>query len=280
MPYKTLYNLKNSKNKISKMRFTICLIWLLPFLSCFQKKESSQTLAEQAVRYKKQVNNIAYYFPSSLDSNQRKKLIDKCEMSIHDNLKLIDETSFTDSIDIEFLDSRKEMLKYTGMAASGMAFPERKTMFSLANLKEAPIKHELQYLITMLKWGEPHQTSIWMNEGLATFSENKCNNYNVEQIYCYLISKHMQIRIDSLTGNFYGQSEMIAYHQSAFFVQFMLDKYGIAKFKELWKNGFDRFQYIYGIPFSQIQLLINETAKNHYPKTPNINWDEFKKGCI
>ena len=261
------------------MRLILFLIWSLPFLSCFQKTDSNPPIEEQAVRYKKQVNNIAYYFPSLIDSIQKQKLINKCEISIRDNLKLINEKSFTDSIDIEFLGSRKEMLKYTGMAASGMAFPERKTMFSLVNLKEAPIKHVLQHLITMLKWGEPHQTSIWMNEGLATFSENNCNDYNVEQIYCYLISNNLQIPIDSLTRNFYGQSEMIAYHQSAFFVQFMLDKYGIVKFRELWKNGFDRFQIIYGLPFSQIQTLINETAKNHYPKTPSINWNEFKKGC-
>ena len=261
------------------MRYILSLLLLFSVLSCFDKNDSAKTSFEKVIKFKKQVKNVTYYFPSSLDTFQRQKLIDKCEMAILDNLKLIEENSFTDTVDVEFLDNRKDMLKYTGMGAAGMAFPERKTLFSLANEKEAPIKHELLHLIAMLKWGEPHQTSIWMNEGLATFSENNCNNYNVEQIYCYLLSNKMLIPLDSLASNFYGKDEMISYHQSAFLVQYLLSRFGITKFKELWKNGINSFTKIYGSPVNEILATLNENVKSHFQNVPSINWEEFKKGC-
>lgn len=31
--------------------------------------------------------------------------------------------------------------------------------------------------------GKKRVTSLWMNEGLAAFSQNGCNGYNDEQIY-------------------------------------------------------------------------------------------------
>jgi hypothetical protein len=271
--------MKNKTLLFKVKKYSLFLILILISISCFNKKNSDSGSFTQTSRYKKQVNSITYYFPSSLDTSICQKLIVKCENAIRSNLKLIGENSFKDSIDIEFLMNRKEMLKYTGMGASGMSFPERKTMFSIANEKEAPIIHELLHMLAMLKWGEPHQTSIWMNEGLATFSENNCNNFNVEQIYCYFLSKSMLIPIDSLATNFYGQPDMIAYHQSAYLVQFLLTNYGITKFKALWKNGLSNFAEIYGLPISQVMPLIDEAAKSHYPKTPNINWEEFKKGC-
>jgi hypothetical protein len=38
---------------------------------------------------------------------------------------------------------------------------------------------------------------------------------------------------------------MIAYHQSAYMVQYLLEKYGVEKFKQLWQNGYNDFKNIY-----------------------------------
>ena len=68
----------------------------------------------------------------------------------------------------------------------------------------------------------------------------------------------MLISIDSLTNNFYGEDDMISYHQSAHIVEFLLTNYGIEKFKELWKKGFCFFEEIYTISFSQMEIEINK----------------------
>lgn len=223
---------------------------------------------------------ITYQFPSGLSAEKQKRLVEKCRQSVQSNLKLIKESSFTDSITIQFLNTREEMKKYTGMGASGIAMPERKTMYSLCDEQAAPITHELMHMIAMLKWGEPHPSSVWMNEGLAAFSENNCNGFTDQQIYRYLSANKMLVATDSLTRNFYKTPEMIAYHQAGYMVQFLLEKYGVEKFKQLWTRGFASFEQIYGTRFSTVEALYDARAQKDIPVTPAINWETFKKGCL
>jgi len=135
--------------------------------------------------------------------------------------------------------------------------------------------------ISNVKWGYlwDNFEMDWMNEGLATLAENNCNDFNVEQIYRYLLEEDMLISIDSLSNDFYGHEEMIAYHQSAYIVQYLIDLYGIEKFKELWKSESSNFEDVYEVPFSQMEIEINKNVLETYPKTTDIDWDTFKEGC-
>ncbi len=225
-------------------------------------------------------SNITYSFPDSLPDVQRNTLKQKCSRSITENLVIISENSFTDSIDIRFVKDRKAMRQYTGMGAAGIALPEIKTMYCLADENAAPIKHELMHMIAMLKWGEPHSSSTWMNEGLAAFAENNCNGFNDEQIYRFFSFKMMLLSVDSLTTNFYGQPEMIAYHQCGYMVQYLLQQYGVEKFKLPWQKGFAAFENIYHIAFPVVNKLLDEKAAKDYPAAPAIDWEVFKKGCM
>jgi hypothetical protein len=178
------------------------------------------------------------------------------------------------------MSNRRDMFKYTGMSASGMAFPETKTMFCvISNKEKPPIQHELMHMVVMLKWGKAHVSSTWMNEGLAALAENNCNGYSVEQIYRYLMEKHLLISMDSLSTSFYGQPEMIAYHQSAYTVQSLIKNHGIRKFKDLWTQGIHSFEQIYGMSFEQVKIDMDKTAKQDFAAVPEINWAEFMKGC-
>ncbi len=123
------------------------------------------------------------------------------------------------------------------------------------------------------------QTSFWMNEGIAAFAENQCNGFNDEQIYRFLSENKLLLPMDSLTAHFYLEPEMIAYHQAAYIVQYLLSNYGVEKFKDLWMQGFANFEKIYGVSFANAQENIERTAKRDYPNAPNIVWEKFKEGC-
>jgi hypothetical protein len=249
---------------------------VLPVSSCTEKHDGWK----QVLRLETTENNITYTFPATIGISERQNAINECALAIKHSLDLIQEAHFNDSMNIEFLATRREMFKYTGMAASGMAFPETRTMFCVIGTKEKPpLQHELMHMIAMLKWRKPQVSSTWMNEGLATLAENNCNGYTVEQIYSYLSEKKLLISIDSLAGGFYGQPEMIAYHQSAYVVQWLIDNYGIQKFRALWAEGFPSFDRIYGNSFVNVQIGMEKTIREHYPSPPEINWPEFLQGC-
>jgi hypothetical protein len=135
-------------------------------------------------------------------------------------------------------------------------------------------------MITMTTWGYPGQDSNWMNEGLAAYAENKCNGYTDEQIYRYLADKDMLVPMPALASSFYKQPEMIAYHQAAYIVQYLLSHYGVEKLKALWRQGFASFETVYGVPFAQVQSDLSNKARQDYPTAPAINWNTFKEGCL
>jgi hypothetical protein len=227
--------------------------------------------------------NISFVFPPrGYAHDHRQQFIQKCLDGIRHDLPIINLHEFTDTFTIRFLQSRQEMKEYTGNPASGITVIEpRKIIYFLANEKEegAPIDHELMHMITQTEWGNPDRTSLWMNEGLAAFSQNSCNGYNDEQIYRYFAANRMLLRMDSLVSQFYQEPEMIAYHQSAFLVQYLLKQYGVEKFRNLWQQGFNSFQAIYGVAFSEVVKDIDNTAKRDYPTAPDIVWKKFSEGC-
>ncbi len=72
---------------------------------------------------------------------------------------------------------------------------------------------------------------------------------------------------------------MVAYHQSAYIVQYLLSRYGVEKFKNLWIEGYPNFAKIYGVSFNQIQADINQVQKD-ISAVPLIDWNTFQQGCF
>ena len=71
---------------------------------------------------------------------------------------------------------------------------------------------------------------------------------------------------------------MIAYHQAGCIVEYLLQHYGVEKFKQLWQQGFDHFNEIYGVSFSRMEADIQATAERDFPKAPAIDWTIFSVG--
>lgn len=229
----------------------------------------------------KVIENVHFNFPVDSYANENKAdFISQCFEAISLNSQLIGIQEFNDTIQIRFLNSRDDMFWLTRSAASGIAYPHINTLYVVADgEKSPPIKHELMHLIAMLKWGYPDNSSTWINEGLAALAENNCNGLTVSELYRYFLENEMLIPIDSLVSNFYGQPEMIAYHQSAFVVKYLLEKYTIEQYKELWTSGMGQFEMIYGASYSDMKAEIEEYVLKQHPKVADIDWGTFKEGC-
>lgn len=256
------------------------LLLILSFYSCTAQKETinDENWTKKVIETKT-INNITYYFPSEVDISRRNLAIEECQKAITENLKLIGETEFNNKMDIEFLKLRKEMLKYGGMAAQGLAYPDRDVFFTLLKDTGSPIKHEMMHMITMYKWGTPPYSSTWMNEGLATYSGGTCSKYSLEEIYKYFIKSNKLIPMDKLSEDFYENPDIIAYTQSAFICKFLIDNYGITKFKELWKSGYEKLNEIYGFNSETLEKTLRDYINRKYLTNINFDWEEFNKGC-
>ena len=235
---------------------------------------------EKIVRESKTVGNITYSFHSDVPIKERESDIALCQKSIKENLALINEKEYNKILDIEFLASRKEMLKYTGYAAQGIGLFERDMVFMIHKNQNSCIKHELMHMISMEKWGDTAESSHWMNEGLATYAGGTCSKYSLEEIYQYLLQSGKLLPMNTLANDFYSANDIITYTQGAFLVKYLIDNYGFEKFSKLWKEGYNNFKKIYGIEFEELQNKIKIELKLKYTKDIEFNWEEFNKGCV
>jgi Peptidase MA superfamily len=226
----------------------------------------------------KTIRNITFSFPSNgFAYDNRDSIINACFDVIKHDLSVIQQKEYTDTIVAEFLSSRKEMLENTGYPSSESAVPQLKKIWFVVDKDISPLMtHEFMHMITINLWGQPPQQSYWLKEGIATYAQNNCNGFAVEQIYAFFEKKNMLIATDSLTANFYSQPMMIAYHQSAYISQYLIETYGVQKFSLLWQSGIDGFEKIYGIQFKQLLLDIKNKLDKKYPEAPDIDWNNFK----
>jgi hypothetical protein len=226
--------------------------------------------------------HISYMFvENSYAFSKKDSAIMLCENAIENNLAIIEEKVFNTDYRIQFINSDDEMEKYAGgRTYGGKVEPNNKIVYLRFTEKEiGPITHEIMHMVVVSAWNWPPKSSFWINEGLATFAANYCSGYNVEELYTYFLSQDMLFTMDSLTTNFYNNNDMIAYHQSAFIVQYLIKNYGIENLKKLWQVGFQDFDKIYGFSFSKLQSNIKVFLNNKYPIPPSIDWEIVGKGC-
>jgi len=251
----------------------IFLSWLIPFSAIKAQDEEWHNECKSS----RIVDNFKFTFPSEVTRELREYYIKQNLNSVNECLNIIEEHNFTDSVEVEFLKDRNTMKKYLGWPASGMAYPDRKTMFCIV-AEKTPIKHEWMHMISMLKWGTPDKTLTWMNEGLATYAD-KCSKYSNEEIYTYFIQNKRLISLDGLVNDFYNQNDVISYFQGAYLVEYLIGKYGISKFRIFWQSNISEFENIYGKTLNNIVDDINNYLTKKYTKPIEFDWDEFEKGC-
>ncbi|MHB8259717.1 MAG: peptidase MA family metallohydrolase [Bacteroidia bacterium] len=225
--------------------------------------------------------NIYFTFPADNFSFNRDSLIQECFSAIKHDLSILNKTQYTDTFTIQFLRSRKEMKALVGSSPSGIVMRTFKRVLIVADKNDVspPIKHELMHFFSLNFWGVSNQFPHWLNEGLATYAINTCNNFNVEQVYAFMLHKNMLLPIDSLTNSFFNQPDMISYHQSSYTVQYLIEKYGIDKLRQLWQSNFSDFQKIYGVTYKTVESEMKDKIKKKYLSPPNIDWTVFNKGC-
>jgi hypothetical protein len=260
-------------------RLFLCLFFLCTLavaIDCTAQQNKTAEWKPKSVA--KTIRNITFTFPSTgFAYDNRDSLTNVCLDAIQHDLAVIHQTEYADTIVAEFLSSRKEMLENTGNLASENAVPESNKIWFAADKDISPlVTHEFMHMITVSMWGQPPRKSYWLKEGVATYAQNNCNGLAVEQLYAYFEKKNMLIAMDSLTAHFYSQPMMIAYHQSAYLSQYLIETYGVQKLRLLWQSGMDSFEKIYGIQFKQVLLAIKNKLDKKYPEPPDIDWNTFK----
>lgn len=290
-------SLKDVKILIDFMnKIFLLLIVLLLFVSCNLVSQNNywQPLSgDVSHSLRKQDHNLKFSVDSTISLSERNDIVARTKRYINQNLELLNESSFNDSIHIIILSDRGQMEKYIGFKYTGIAMPKEggtpeNMIYCVYAPIHSPLRHELMHVISFVKWGYPEDDIqlAWLIEGLATYADpeaENCDGHTFEERYVYFLQNEMLLDLN-IPIRFEELSEVAvyktAYSQSAYIVGALIDEYGIEKIKELWKSGMDNFSKIFGVEFDDKISMINEQLRVKYPKPIEFNSVGFNKRCI
>lgn len=197
-----------------------------------------------------------YFRDSSYTATHLAEIENELDTAFARILSVLGISGYDHGIYLLAVDSKEEMQKVMGYKIKGGAAQGHDLVFFVYNPTIRPqFKHELFHLISFETWGQTKYRLL--DEGGATFTDNFCFYDNpMYTINAYYIKEKILFPLDRLIDDFDAcakQSDLIAYIQSAGIFKYLYEKYGLAKMKSLWVNGFEEFGSIYGFPISQLE---------------------------
>jgi hypothetical protein len=168
-----------------------------------------------------------------------KKSIEASRASV---LNLIQVKEFPDRIHVFLVDSRPRMKDLMGAEQFGGAIAKIRVVFAVVNATNNGCStHEFCHVIASSVWGKPER---WIDEGLASFSDERWRNRDA--LAARLGAQDRLLPLRTLAEDFLKHPEGVTYIESASFLGFIIEHYGMEKFKEVWKGGFKRLPKVLG----------------------------------
>ena len=227
--------------------------------------------------------NFRLYYPdSSYAARHLDRLTQELDAAYARILDVLQVPSYDHGIHLIAVDSREAMLKLMGMRIKGGAAVADHLVFFVFNDQTRPqFRHEIFHLISYQLWGSC--INRLLDEGAATYTDNTCFYDNpINAINARLLSEHKLFDTLALAADFGAQakqSDVIAYLQAAGLVKYLYERYGLARFRQLWTEGFDHFEAIYGLPLARLDREWRLYLRT-LPPAPEIDLTKLmKEGC-
>lgn len=164
-------------------------------------------------------------------------------------------SEYNHGINIILVDSARETQELTGFYIhGGMSMPEVQSVLVVYNEgNQNPFSHELFHYISNDLWGM--YSSRILQEGGAVYTE--CGNRTViDSVTAAIFKEQKMFSLDDLINKFDDiarEDEIIAYFEGASVFKYLYENYGAEKMKQLWTEGFEKFELIYGKSLSDFE---------------------------
>jgi hypothetical protein len=175
-----------------------------------------------------------YYAANSATVPRLGEIKKSIEVSRASVLNLIQVKEFPDRIHVFLVDSRPRMKDLMGAEQFGGAIAKIRVVFAVVNATNNGCStHEFCHVIASLVWCKPER---WIDEGFASFSDERWRNRDM--LAARLAAQGRLLPLKTLAEDFLKHPERVTYIESASFLGFVIERYGMETFKDVWKHGF------------------------------------------
>jgi hypothetical protein len=194
---------------------------------------------------------------------QLEEVADRSRASI---LQMLGATDYDPTVHVFFVESIERMQALIGSEVIGRSRPTQHAVFCVvAPFSELSLKHELTHEIATNLWGPAEH---WLEEGLANFAVDNKSSLMKRQCLGMIQSKQW-ISLNKLVNPEWESSSYSpddTYPELGGFVEYLYEKYGAAKFEDLWKNGSKSFKKIYKMSVKQLEKAYKKDLLQHRPE--------------
>ena len=225
-----------------------------------------------------------HYLSDSKAEREIDSLIIRNEASLLSHLNILEVEKYNKIIYIFYFDTREQINDVVMKPFRALADAESMTVLAVRNSEEdARDAHEIMHVVSFDLWGgwERRNELAWLGEGIATYADMPCNGYEMSELAAHILKNTDDSSpLDSLAQEFRKYPEMIGYMLMESFVEFVLENYGIEYLRNLWLEGYDGFEKVFGKDVATIEQEWLDYMNNEYPNPDVPDWNDLKEhGC-
>jgi hypothetical protein len=222
-----------------------------------------------------------FYQEGSFAERHRMMLLRSVKTTVDEVLELLEEPAYEPHLNVFYLESRDEMKRIIGRSYSGFSSWDPDGIFVVLNPEWRSFeKHEFTHVITMGRWGDPDETSRWMIEGIAVYSDGWCREYTVDEIAFQFLSNGQLPTLRELFEDYAKLGEIRAGFSAASLIGYIRTTYGMPALRTLWRDGTGDLKKVLGGEPDQIERSWKLYLKRTVPKDTHVDLDTIDKlGC-
>ncbi len=169
-------------------------------------------------------------------------IIEKKEEEAFESVSNFLAIGFNKKIRFNLFSSPIEILRRTGFLSNGIAYPVRRTIYAVYSIKVKALgKHEITHILAY-KIGNP---PLFLQEGIAVSLDKNWLNKPLFSYFDKTLWTYKKLRIEQIFKEFNSlflnpnrikeTSKDLLYPVSGLFVEFLINEFGIEKFKDLYR---------------------------------------------
>jgi hypothetical protein len=139
-------------------------------------------------------------------------------------------------------------------------------------------RHELTHVVTLRTWPSPAGDAVV--EGLATYVDGYCGGYQNGRVARTILDAGEGLALETLTGEFRLQNDLVAYLQAAGSIDFTVEQLGWDSIQTLWTRGLQAIPELLGVSVREYESRFEEWLTSTYDPIPAAAWDAIRDaGC-
>jgi hypothetical protein len=225
-----------------------------------------------------ETENTRIHFPAGSYAESISNLLpgqaERARRDVLDRLSLAD---YPHLLHLFYVDSREDVAKLTGSPATGYSYShDRAAVLVVHEDWRAFERHELTHTVTLGTWTHPAGPAVV--EGLATYVEGTCGGYDNGRITRTFLDGGSLFPLETLTRDFRGQDDLIAYLQAGSTIEFVVESGGAEFVNLLWEQGLRASPTLLGMSPAAFQREFEEWIRSAYTPIAEVPLHAIRTG--